>query len=983
VKRTPSTTDPGSPRFGRSRLLLPLAVSAVVLAIAAAGAGGWYAWKRGAEHRAAAVGSGASPSIAVLPFKDLSPNHDQEYFSDGMAEEILTALSKVKGLRVPGRASSFWFKGRNAKLEEIGRDLKVDHVLEGSVRRSGDKLRISAEVVRVVDGERVWSQSFDRALTDVFAVQDEIARATVAALRMKLLPEQGTSIAEYRPSSQDAHDSFLLGRHFAQSFSGDSQLRAIGALEKAVALDPAYAQAWAALARARLTAGTLGAIAWGDARRDALAAASRAVESGPTLPEALASRAQARLIEWDWQGAKADIDRALELAPRDPQASSAMARYLGWMGRWSERVEWELRHVEKEPLDGVAWNALGAVYMGANRMDEAGKAFARALEVDPRNEFARVNMCDVLLSRGRPVDALAALPPGDEPGLCRANAHFALGQVEESQKALDAMLRSAAGDQLFYIAQVYDYRGQTDLAIDWLERAWSAHVRAMNAIRGFSSSLRSNPRYTALLLKMNLPVAGEPAPAVVADASGTPSIAVLPFADMSPKHDQEYFADGVAESILNALAHVEGLKVVGRTSSFFFKGKPDDLKAIGQKLGVANVLEGSLRKDGNGIRVTAKLIRVADGTQLWSESFDRKLAGIFKVQDEIAKAVVAALKVKLLPQAVPRSGSVGTEKPAAYQEYLVGKHLLTQLSYEGADRAAQAFERALRIDPGYAPAWAGLSSALFGRSEDPAKETVASVLKDKRGALDAANRAVALAPALADGYIARANLVDVRGWDWTGALDDARRAIQLNPRDAFARSAHGELLVESGRKKDALPELELAVELDPLSANAWGWLGYGYMVNGRGADARRAWDRAKEIEPSNFFARAFGSSEPGKPMSRESALQITQRELGPRPDCFALMKRFPAFRALGEDGKARAAVEAFARYCGHTSAIQIANQYRFLGDRDRALDWLGKAIDQMDSGLKEFGRYRDKWRDFAAGDPRYTAAIRRMNLPPD
>ena len=190
VKRTPSSTDPGAPRFGRSRLLLPLAVSAVVLAIAAAGAGGWYAWKRAADASGPRRRPDASPSIAVLPFKDLSPDHDQEYFSDGMAEEILTALSKVKGLRVPGRASSFYFKGKDVEPGEIARKLGVAHLLEGSVRRSGNKVRISAEVVRASDGDRLWSQTFDRDLTDVFAIQDEISRDVVEALRVKLMPGQ-------------------------------------------------------------------------------------------------------------------------------------------------------------------------------------------------------------------------------------------------------------------------------------------------------------------------------------------------------------------------------------------------------------------------------------------------------------------------------------------------------------------------------------------------------------------------------------------------------------------------------------------------------------------------------------------------------------------------------------------------------------------------------------------------------------------------
>ena len=187
VKRTPSSTDPQAPRFGRSRFLLPLAASAAVLAVAAAGAGAWYAWKRAAQAPPAAGVPGAGPSIAVLPFTDMNPGKEQDYFGDGIAEEILGALSRVGGLRVPGRSSSFWFKGKNVDPAEIARKLGVTHLLEGSVRRSGSKLRISAEVVKASNGERVWSETYERELTDVFAIQDEIARSVVRELAPMLL----------------------------------------------------------------------------------------------------------------------------------------------------------------------------------------------------------------------------------------------------------------------------------------------------------------------------------------------------------------------------------------------------------------------------------------------------------------------------------------------------------------------------------------------------------------------------------------------------------------------------------------------------------------------------------------------------------------------------------------------------------------------------------------------------------------------------
>ncbi len=284
-----------------------------------------------AVHRASRPVAAAhgKPSIAVLPFKNLSADQDQEYFSDGVAEEILAALARIPGLWVPGRTSSFYFKGKDAKLDDIGRELQVEHVLEGSVRRSGSKVRVSAEVVKIGTGERVWSQSFDRELTDIFAVQDEIARSAVDALRVKLLHGQQALAREYKPRSQEAYQSYLLGRHLAQAYSADSAHRAIESFQKAIEAEPEYPQAWAGLAKSKLRAAySRPELAWAEARGEAHAAANRAVELAPDLPEALASRAVSRLADWDWMGAKIDIDRALELDPTNPNALSAKTGYL-------------------------------------------------------------------------------------------------------------------------------------------------------------------------------------------------------------------------------------------------------------------------------------------------------------------------------------------------------------------------------------------------------------------------------------------------------------------------------------------------------------------------------------------------------------------------------------------------------------------------------------------------------------------------------
>ena len=450
-----------------------------------------------------------TPSIAILPFADMSPKRDQEYFADGVAEEILNALAQVQGLKVIGRTSSFSFKGKSDDLKTIGQKLGVANVLEGSLRKSGGRLRITAQLVKAADGVHLWSQTFDRPAADVFAVQDEIARAVVQALRVKLLPGQSSAAKEYRPESQEAYQNYLLGRHFHQSFSLDSQRRSNAALERAVQADPLYPQAWAALARARLRGGGLGATSYADARHDALAAAQRAVALAPDLPDALAARAQARLAEWDWAGAKADVNRAVEVGPDDPSAIDAMASYLYWTGRTSEMARWALRLVEMDPLNGGVWNMLGTAYWFTGRFDEADRAFVRALEVDPQHAWAVGNRAGALVDAGRPAEALALIQDPSKHVAARAITYHALGNAEASRRELEAMLaKKPSGDKSFLVATVYASRGQADHAFEWLDLAVEEHARALNGLQAdpHFRSLRADPRYTAILRKMNLPV---------------------------------------------------------------------------------------------------------------------------------------------------------------------------------------------------------------------------------------------------------------------------------------------------------------------------------------------------------------------------------------------------------------------------------------------------------------------------------------------
>src|SRR5215472_6854933 len=308
-------------------------------------------------------------------------------------------------------------------------------------------------------------------------------------------------------------------------------------------------------------------------------------------------------------------------------------------------------------------------------------------------------------------------------------------------------------------------------------------------------------------------------PPIAAAALGEKSIAVLPFIDMSAAHDQGYFVDGLAEEVLDQLTRVPGLHVIARTSSFSFRGSSADVPTIARRLNVAHVLEGSVRRSGDHLRITAQLIRADTGVHLWSETYERELRDVFEVQDEIAAAVVAALRLQLLPSQ-HAAGAPRTMSMVAYNEYLLGREFQNRGTAEGYRQAADAYRRAIALDAGYAPAYAGLalSDIVVADENGSARERLGP-------ALAAADRAITLGPERAEGYSARGYLRYAYAWDWRGAQSDLYKALAREPGDSTHWRRYADLLASTGRLQEAIAAGRKATTLDPLSAPGWGNLG--------------------------------------------------------------------------------------------------------------------------------------------------------------
>jgi serine/threonine protein kinase/lipoprotein NlpI len=461
-------------------------------------------------------------SIAVLPFANRSASADDEYFSDGLADELLNVLSKIKGLRVIARSSSFAFKGRPASAADIGRELRVETLLEGSVRKAGNRVRISVQLVNVGDSSHLWSETYDRTLDDIFAVQDDIAQSVVRELRALLLGrdadsrESGEARAEVaaaavgRGRNPEAHLLYLQGRNLYSRITPADLLAGIEMLKRAVALDPRHALAWATLGLAYPWAGGTGAIPAEEGMRLGREAAQRALEIEPNLAEAYSALGLVQhWFEHDWAGATASFTKALELAPGSADALQSMGMLEHCLGRFDRALDLLSRSIEADPLSMIGPSYLARTYYVSGRLADAEAALRRIIARSATASRMHAQLALVLSAQGRQEEALAEAL-AERVDWARlwslAIVHSAMGHTAEADAALEQLEREHADDSAFQVATVRAARGELDAAFDWLERARVNHDAGVPLVRVVPhfSRLHGDPRWPAFLRRVGL-----------------------------------------------------------------------------------------------------------------------------------------------------------------------------------------------------------------------------------------------------------------------------------------------------------------------------------------------------------------------------------------------------------------------------------------------------------------------------------------------
>jgi len=509
---------------GSRQWLWAVAGAAVVIVVVAAfwlgGRGGSGARPAGSDAASAAETAALSApsvtetnSLAVLPFADMSPDKDQEYFSDGLTEELLNALVKIPDLKVAGRTSSFSFKGRNEDLRVIGEKLGVANILEGSVRKSGDRVRITAQLVKAADGFHLWSETYDRTLNDIFAVQDDIAKAVAQALQVTLLGKQ----KDAPHSDASTYDMILQARFVLQTNNAVNVRRAREILEHALEASPDSAAVWSELGLVHRREGELANTL--EESRQALdlekQALSRALELDPDLAVTNSRMAGVCRDSWDFAEAARYTERALAAEPKNGIVTGNAANLYKMIGRVDEAIVLEEQAVERDPLDVLGYANLSGTYLTAGRLDDAEKAARRSLALTPDTIVGNYVLGVVYLLRGdvpaarSHLDKIATLTGWGEAGHLYIEALLAhtAGDEEASAKAAREYESRFGAEDPTGCATIRAWRGEKDQAFGWLQKSLAAHDPALAQIKtdNLIASLHTDPRWNALLKKIGLP----------------------------------------------------------------------------------------------------------------------------------------------------------------------------------------------------------------------------------------------------------------------------------------------------------------------------------------------------------------------------------------------------------------------------------------------------------------------------------------------
>jgi adenylate cyclase len=787
------------------------------------------------------------PSIAVLAFENLSDDPKQEYLSDGISEAIISALSKVPQMFVIARNSSFTYKGKPVKVQQVAEELGVQYVLEGSVQRTGDKLRVTAQLIDALKGHHLWSERYDLKMDDLLDVQDEIAMNILAEMQVRLADGEQALVRTRETSNLKALEKHNEGLMYFKRGNRDDNFKARQLCEEAIRLDPNYPGAYRMVGWCHLND------VWFDWSQDpgkSLQLATEYAQKALALDE---NNSETLGLWGSIHMSKGEIEKAIEICRRAVEINPNMADTTGVLGivlrnagRYEEAISMFEKAIRLNPFPRAGWFwALGRTYWLAGRYEEAMVACKKALHIQP--------------AYVRAYETLAAI-------------YVELGQEEEARAAAAEVLR--------------------------LDPKFSVERLA----KGFALKDReAKERYLEALRKAGLP---DKPPLPLPDK---PSIAVLPFVNMSGDPEQEYFSDGITENIITALSKTPKLFVIARNSAFTYKGKQVMVQKVGKELGVRYVLEGSIQKSGERVRITAQLIDATTGNHLWAEKYDRDLKDIFILQDEITMKLLTALRVNLTEGETARIYSKGTVNLEAYLKVMKGLEHLGRRNKDDNAIARQLFKEAIASDPGYAGAYSAL--AWTYRHDGRFWTDAGRRAKSYERAIELAKKAQSLDDSDAQSHMVLCYVYKETG-KYENAMAEGQRAIALEPLSADANLLYAGILSRLRGDEEAIELAKKALRLNPVVP---GWYAFSiyevYREVGRREEAIRVLKELASQYPDAdhadiHYVLGMALANAGK---CDEAIPWLKKaiDLNPHPPGLYFSRLAYAYRMIGQDEEAK------------------------------------------------------------------------------
>jgi TolB-like protein/Tfp pilus assembly protein PilF len=942
-------------------------------------------------------------AIAVLPFKLLNPNNtggenEDEFLSIGLADSLITRLSNVKRFIVRPTSSVLPFGKPEVNPFAAGRELGVNYVLDGNIRRAGQRIRVTVQLLNTNDDSTEWAQKFDEDSADVMELEDSISARVADSLLPHLTGDERLKLVKRGTNNAEAYEAYLRGRFFWNRFTADSLPKALEWFQKAIELDPNYALAYVGLADFYTWANIYGILPASQSHPSAERAARKALELDATLGEAYAALALVHSNQWSWAECVRLYEKAIELNPNYPNVHEWYSAYLVSIGETDKGVKEILRAEELDPISLRTMTLVAWTIYQARMFDRTIEKARQIIELDKNYPQGYLQLGNALTEINRHDEAVEAIrksiemmPESPLPVYCLCFALARAGRVDEARLVVTELEQTAAIRFVkpYFLAMANAAIGELDNAFKYFEMAADARDPWLLWL-GTDAKLdflRRDPRFIKLFRLMGNPLAFKQPPRPESlfqtTGGGEKSIAVLPLkmlGDFNQKIDtgEEFLGIGLADSLIMRLNQLRSFIVRPTSSVMRFNGSEIEAFEAGRILDVRYVLDGNIRRADRRFRITLQLLDVKNQSTVWAEQFNGDTDDIFRLEDEISEQVAKSLLPQLSSNQQKQLAKRGTDNAKAFDFYMRGRFYWNQFSLEGFSKAFAFYQRAVEIEPNYALAYTGLADYFNFLGVYTVKPFAETAAKAKELSL----KALSLDPSLAEAEAALGFSVTMHDFDWAKAEKHFSNAIELNPNYVLGRVWFCYFLGMQKRFDEALVHIEYAMKLDSTTPIVPQTLCWTQFYARRYQEAIAATQQLITREPEYGLSYIFLSqalSTVGRYEEAVSEAEKGVRLLGKSPYTLCWFASVCAAAKLEtETHNLLKEIHQFeeSRY---VSPYMIGMVYSNLRDKERALLQLEKALSIRDGRLMWLGV--DPQFDWLRDDSGFQALLRRTGNP--